>query len=72
MDYPIERDIWRSNSSIKDVNHWLTYTGNLFIVVNTWVEPATFFEYDNIRIVNQCETDLFEECSRKKEFQIIV
>ena len=30
------------NISVKDINCWTSYTGNLFIVVEFYVGPATF------------------------------
>ena len=36
-------DIWALNGSVKDMNHWTTITGDLFIVAKVCIEPAILF-----------------------------
>ena len=41
MDFLVDVYVLRPNSSVKDMNCWIAYTGDLFIVVMVCVEPAT-------------------------------
>ena len=40
MDSPVNLDVCGLNSSIKDMNCWITYIGDLFIVVKVHVEAG--------------------------------
>ena len=41
MDFPVDLSVI---SSVKDMNYWTIYTGDLFIVIKVYVKPATFLE----------------------------
>ena len=41
INSPINLDVWGPTSSVKEIYCRITYVGNLFIVVNICVEPAT-------------------------------
>ena len=43
IDTPTKLDPCGLNSSVKNVNCWITYTGNLFIVVKACIESTTLF-----------------------------
>ena len=43
MKFPVNHDLGETNSSDKDLNPWTPYTDDLFIMVNSYVEPATLF-----------------------------
>ena len=59
MDSPIILDLWGPNCTVKDVNGYTNYTGDLFVVVEPCIEPATLFEWANDRnIVNQCTSNI--------------
>ena len=40
---PVNLDLWRANSSLKNRKRWSMYTGDLFVVVKVCVETATYF-----------------------------
>ena len=64
MDYFVD-----INSSVKDVNCWTTYVGDLFIVVNVCVESVSLSRDELItRMVYQCATDYQEQYFSSFEF----
>ena len=44
MDSPINFDTSVTNNSIKDLNYWTTYIGDLFTLVKFSIEPVTHFD----------------------------
>ena len=44
MDSAADLDIWGPNCSVKDMKFWITYTGDLFIVVKVCIEPVILLD----------------------------
>ena len=66
MSSPIDFDVWESNSSVKDVKCWMTYTDTLFIEVKAYVEQATLLGLiDYRRMVPQYDRDSPETFSTR-------
>ena len=54
-----------TRSPIKDMNHWITFISNLFILVEVSVEPATIFGWlDNRKMAHQCSAYSSKEHSK--------
>ena len=69
MDFSIDLNMQRPNSSVKVGNCWSNYTSGLFIVVKACVEPATLFGWaDCRRIVHEYALDSPEQHSPGLEF----
>ena len=74
MNSAVEYEIWLPKNSVKDVNQCTTFSGYMFIMMNTCVEPAIHFRCAECRrIVHWCFTDsLNNACFELKLFLLFV